>query len=396
VAETGRAATRIMAGEIVDGIVSASVAALTKGALRTNMMTKLLTAAGAMLMVGVAVTGAGTLGYHGTGRDDTSSPQNQQKVQSESSPASAPSKVQPRETAAGGGKRGIFQPRPSPAPPREVIKRAAEREGAAYKLAISPDGKTLAAGCRNGSIHLLDASTGEKRVAMADVPRGYIRELAFTPDGKTIAGVSDDQQLHLWDAASGQLVKALPALGDMEKAGAQHRLNSLAISPYGGLIAVGGFGQTNKGSMNHKDETTCFEIRVLHAKTGELMWSHFGRRGYMDQLAFSPDGKTLASATRGEVRLWDARAGDLKQTLKPRTESGTIWALAFAPDNRFLAGYGNAPADGELACWLTIWDMRTGAIVHSINACPAFGVAVAGTLAFSPDSKTQSFQVCQF
>ena len=46
--------------------------------------------------------------------------------------------------------------------------------------------------------------------------------------------------------------------------------------------------------MNHLDEASYFEVRVLNAKTGELVWSHLGRRGFMDQLAFSPDGNTLA------------------------------------------------------------------------------------------------------
>ncbi len=65
----------------------------------------------------------------------------------------------------------------------------------------------------------------------------------------------------------------------------------------------------------------------------------------MDQLAFSPDGKTLASATRGEIRLWDAGAGDLKQTVKPK--SGTIWSVAFSPDNRLLAGLGTTRVEGR-------------------------------------------------
>jgi WD40 repeat protein len=44
-------------------------------------------------------------------------------------------------------------------------------------------------------------------------------------------------------------------------------------------------------------------------KTGEIVWSHLGRRAFMNQLAFSPDGSTLASAATGDVMLWNAKAG---------------------------------------------------------------------------------------
>ena len=74
--------------------------------------------------------------------------------------------------------------------------------------------------------------------------------------------------------------------------------------------------------MIRYDEKTFFEIRVRDAKTGELAWSHLGLRGFMNQLAFSSDGQTLATAMSPEVKLWDARSGDLKQTLEPRAGGG--------------------------------------------------------------------------
>ena len=107
----------------------------------------------------------------------------------------------------------------------------------------------------------------------------------------------------------------------------------------------------------------------------------------MNQLAFSSDGQTLASAMSPEVKLWDARSGDLKQTLEPRA-GGWVWALAFSPDNRHLAGYGTGVVEEKRASWLTLWDLRSGAIVHSIEAGEAGGATAPGTLAFSPDGKS--------
>jgi len=277
---------------------------------------------------------------------------------------------------------------PQPGPPQQVTKEVmAEPDGRALCLAISPDSKTLAAGCTDRSIKLLDAVTGEKRVVLTGLTRGYVRGVAFTADGTTVVGIGDDNQLRFWNAASGKSLKALPAHGDQAAVGLPHTLaNSLALSPDGGLIAVGDGGTTDGTGMIRFDEKTFFEIRVWDAKTGELVWSHLGRRGFMNQLAFSADGQTLASATGREVKLWDARAGDLKQTVKPR--AGSVWALAFSPDNRHLAGYGTAVIEERRASWLTLWDLRSGAIVHSIDAGEAGGAAAPGTLAFSPDGKS--------
>jgi len=263
----------------------------------------------------------------------------------------------------------------------------AEPNGRALCLAISPDGGTIAAACTDRLVYLLGPLSGEKRITLAGVQRGYIRGVAFVPGSKTIAAVSDDNQLRLWDMASGKLLKALPALREIEQDGLPPlRPSSLAVSPDGGLIAVGGTRSADRSGVIRMDDRTFFEIRVQDMKTGKLLWSHLGRRGFMHQLAFSPDGKTLVSDTSRDVRLWDARAGDLKQILKP--SSGSVWAIAFSPGNRLAAGCGTARVDGKSRIWLTLWDVRSGAIVHSIDAGEAGGVATPGTLAFSPDSKS--------
>ena len=57
----------------------------------------------------------------------------------------------------------------------------AEPDRRARCLAISPDSKTLAAGCTDRSVKLLDAATGERRAVLTGVTRGYVRGVAFTP-----------------------------------------------------------------------------------------------------------------------------------------------------------------------------------------------------------------------
>jgi WD40 repeat protein len=134
------------------------------------------------------------------------------------------------------------------------------------------------------------------------------------------------------------------------------------------------------------DDDSFYQIRVLNAKTDEEVWSRVGRRGYNHQLVFSPDSQTLASDTSGEVMLLNARTGELKQSLKPKV--GTVWALAFSPDGKSLASCGSASVEEKRSRWLTLWDLRSGMVVRSMEAGDAGGVAVPGTLAFSPDGKS--------
>ena len=290
-----------------------------------------------------------------------------------------------RATWTSSGEANPAPRRPEPRPQGPTVKKeVAEPSGRALCLAISPDSKTLAAGCTDRSVRLLDAVTGETRIVLAGVSRGYVRGVAFMSDGRTVVGLADDNQVRFWDTTSGKEQKTLAALEDLQPDGLPRTLASaLALSPDGGTIAVGGAGTSDGTGIIRSDEKTYFEIRVRDTNTGELLWSHLGRRGFLNQLAFSRDGRTLASTMGPEVKLWDARSGDLKQTVKPR--AGSIWALAFSPDDRYLAGYGVAVIDEKRASWLSLWDLRTGAIVHTIEAGEAGGAAAPGTLAFSPD-----------
>jgi WD40 repeat protein len=229
--------------------------------------------------------------------------------------------------------------------------------GLVHGVAFSPDGTRLASaggiGTQSIELAVWDVATGKRTLTLTG-HTAVVRAVAYSADGRRLASASDDGTVRLWDTATGKAVLTLR--------GHSGPVTAVAVSPDGRHVASAGEDRTVKVW----DTGVVREGLTLRHPDGVY------------SVAFSPDGKRLASSTGpdprkpGEIRVWDLAAG--KEPLLFPGQIGTVWCVAFSPD-------GTRLATGGYRGMLKLWDSATG---RELQTLPGHSDLVA-SVAFSPD-----------
>lgn len=264
-------------------------------------------------------------------------------------------------------------------------------------LASGPDGKFLASGCAGGEIDLWDTDTGNLVQSFHVGKGGGVLGLTWKADNQTLASCSSASTIQLWRADKGQMLRELEGTGVFEYMGASWSEDGRILAcPGKSWIQLWDADKALVRKILPEPGGLIFKLawsprdKVLASSDGKgriSMWKDgqatltFGTPGAPQQnMAWSPDGKTLAASRAGSftIELWKSATGQLAKSLVGH--SGIIATLGWSPDSARLVSTGGA-MDGSVRIWTVATGKDTTLVAGDTNHAGALA-------AWSPDGKT--------
>jgi WD40 repeat protein/serine/threonine protein kinase len=267
--------------------------------------------------------------------------------------------------------------------------------GNVWRVAFSPDGQTVATAGRDRIVRLWDVATGKLRASQAH-GRG-VPSVAFAPDGKTLAAgsglwdmVTTPNPSVLQHTAAVHSVafstdgKSLVATGDFPA-----KVWDVGTGQERATFAVAGAGALSPDRATFACRGPDQTVKLRDAKTGIERATLRGPGHGITCFAFSPDSRTLASGSAsqsgrgpGPVNLWNVSTQKLQATLVPAqvaaVHGGTVSSVAFSPDGKTLA-------TGSQFNRVRLWDIASG---REEAVLQEHGDSSVWSIVFSPDGKT--------
>jgi WD40 repeat protein len=248
--------------------------------------------------------------------------------------------------------QGAKAPSAARVKPRIVVGLPPANVHPVRAVAVSPDKSAIAAG-RGNHIDLYDANSGkylrsltEPNLKTADgkavdaAHLSLVEALAYSPDGKFLASGSF-QEVNLWDAQTGRLSQRLT--------GFAHNVVALAFSADSKLLATGGGAPTEDGEVKVFEVGTWKPLTDIKAAHSDTVYG----------LAFSPDGKKLASCSADKfIKVFELPGGKFIKAFEGHTHH--VLDIGWKGDGKLLASAGGDNA-------IKIWDYEKGEQVRTIN-----------------------------
>jgi len=236
-------------------------------------------------------------------------------------------------------------------------------------LAVSPDNSRLATAAgspfpdtRDPSVRIWDTASGALLLTLAGHTNGSTG-VAFSADGQALVSVGRDGQVRVWKVADGSLLQTTKS--------SSNALSTLSPGPGGGSFAIG--SQDGKASLWQWSANSVSQLRALAATASG---------NAIAALAISGDGETIAAALEAygdNIQLWQASDGSSLGTLAGDPD-GFMQAVAFAPDGSALA------AGSGYSRRLQLWDVPSETLLFQYDQETGWGPSPLFAVTFSPDS----------
>jgi WD40 repeat protein len=207
--------------------------------------------------------------------------------------------------------------------------------------ATSSDRRYLVLGKPDGTVMVWDL-VKRANINTINAHEHEIVSLAFSHAGDFFASADADNVVKVWKTSDGNLIRSFGR-------GRESHVWSLAFSPDDKLLAAGTGGRLS-ADAKRAFSVAAGDVSLWEVSTGNHIATLRGHINIVESLAFSTDGKLLASSDgTAAVKLWTVATGKEQATLQhSHPDTNQIQSLAFSPDGRYIA---TGSRDGAVTFW---------------------------------------------